>query len=230
MTRLIVTRLVMTLKERRMWRDVVSAAMLAMMVVTPAAAANEAKVAATGDDTAAAVEKNATPNTKPTPMIEEYRIGPEDQLQISIWKNDAMSKSVPVRPDGLISLPLLNDIQAAGLTAMELREVLMKRLGEYMPTPEVAVIVTEVRSYKVSVIGEVHKPGRYELKSWTTVLDLLAQAGGVNEFAARGRIVVLRPDGRTMKRIPFNYNRVISSSGGERENFYLRPGDILLVP
>ena len=90
-------------------------------------------------------------------------------LQIGVWKNDAMSKSVPVRPDGMISLPLLHDVQAAGLTPMELRDDLTKKLAEYMPTPEVSVIVTDVRSFKVSVMGEVTKPARYELKSWTTV-------------------------------------------------------------
>ena len=160
---------------------------------------------------------------------EEYRIGPEDTLQISVWKNEPMSKTVPVRPDGMISLPLLHDIKVSGLTARELRDLLVQKLGDYMPTPEVAVIVTEVRSYKVSVIGEVARPARYELKSYATVLDVLALAGGLNEYAARHRIVVLRPDGNGMKRIPFNYNKVISGRD-DHENFYLKQGDIVLVP
>ena len=155
-----------------------------------------------------------------------YRIGPEDVLHISVWKNDALSRSVPVRPDGKISLPLLNDVQAAGLTALELRDVLTQRLTEYLPSPEVAVIVSDIRSFKVSVIGEVAKPGRYELKSWATVLDVLALAGGFTQFASRSRIVILQADGKTMKRIPFNYNKIV----GEQENFYLRNGDIILVP
>jgi polysaccharide export outer membrane protein len=169
-----------------------------------------------------AAERDANRGAAP----EAYRIGPEDVLQISVWKNDAMSRAVPVRPDGKISLPLLNDVQAAGLTALELREVLTKKLAEYMPSPEVSVIVTDVRSFKVSVIGEVARPGRYELKSWSTVLDVLALAGGFTQFAARSRIVILQPDGKTMKRIPFNYNKI----AGEQENFYLRNGDIVLVP
>lgn len=159
----------------------------------------------------------------------EYRIGPEDVLQISVWKNDAMSRTVPVRPDGKISLPLLNDVQAAGLTPMQLRDVLVKKMVVYIPTPEVSVIVTEVRSFKVSVIGEVSRPGRYELKSWTTVVDALAMVGGFSEFASRSRIVVLRPEGKTTKRIPFNYNKAITD-GGEQENFYLSPGDMVVVP
>jgi len=169
-----------------------------------------------------AAERDANRGAAP----EAYRIGPEDVLNISVWKNDAMSRAVPVRPDGKISLPLLNDVQAAGLTALELREVLTKKLAEYMPSPEVSVSVTEVRSFKVSVIGEVARPGRFELKSWTTVLDVLALAGGFTQFAARSRIVILQPDGKTMKRIPFNYNKI----AGEQENFYLRNGDIVLVP
>ena len=174
----------------------------------------------------AARAEQAAPAPAPEPDGYEYRIGPEDVLQISVWKNDAMSRAVPVRPDGKISLPLLNDVQAAGLTTLELREVLTKKLAEYMPSPEVSVIVTDVRSFKVSVIGEVARPGRYELKAWTTVLDVLALAGGFTQFAARSRIVILQPDGKTMKRIPFNYNKI----AGEQENFYLRNGDIVLVP
>ncbi len=143
-----------------------------------------------------------------------------------MWKNDALSRSVPVRPDGKISLPLLNDVQAAGLTALELRDVLTRKLAEYMPAPEVSVIVADIRSFKVSVIGEVARPGRFELKSSATVLDVLAMAGGFTQFAARSKIVILQPDGTTMKRIPFNYNKI----AGEQENFYLRNGDIVLVP
>ena len=161
--------------------------------------------------------------------LEEYRIGPEDVLSISVWKNEPMSRVLPVRPDGMISLPLLDDVMAAGLTPMELRNVLAQKLAEYVPSPAVTVIVNDVRSFKVSVIGEVLKPARYELKSRTSVLDVLALAGGFNQFAARTRIVVLRQEGDKKVRIPFNYNRVTSGSADE-ENLNLRPGDIVLVP
>ncbi len=167
--------------------------------------------------------------SNPTPEQGDYRIGPEDVLDISVWNNAAISRTVPVRPDGKLSLPLLNDVQAAGLSPMQLRDVLIKKLAEYIPTPEVSVIVREVHSFKVSVIGEVKKPGRHELKSRATVLDALAMAEGLGEFAARGRIVILRPDGNTLKRIPFNYNKVVSADG-ELENFMLQPGDIIVVP
>lgn len=160
----------------------------------------------------------------------EYRIGPEDMLQVSIWKNEAMSRTVPVRPDGKITLPLLNDVDAAGLTPMEFRDLLIKKLTEYMPAPEVSVIVVDPKSFKVSVMGEVPKPGRFELRSRTTVLDMLALAGGLSQFASRAKIVVLRPDAnKGMKRLPFNYNKAVSA-GGEQENFYLQAGDIVVVP
>jgi len=120
-------------------------------------------------------------------------------------------------------------VQAAGLTPMELRDELTRRLTDYMSHPEVAVIVTEVRSFKVAVIGQVPKPDRYQLKSAATVMDVLAMAGGFTEFAARSRIVVIRSEGGQTTRIPFDYEKV---RGGDtrQPNFRLHPGDIVLVP
>ena len=150
-------------------------------------------------------------------------------MQVSVWNNEPMSRTAPVRPDGKISLPLLNDVEAAGLTPMELRERLLGRLAEYMPHPEVSVVVTEVRSFKVAVIGQVPKPDRFELRSAATVMDVLAMAGGFTEFAARSRIVVIRANGDKTERIPFDYDKVRSGDGGQ-DNFRLRPGDIVVVP
>jgi polysaccharide export outer membrane protein len=189
--------------------------------VLGAVAALAVLVVATGEASAQAPENGRVPDG--------YRIGPEDTLLVSVWKNDAVSKTVPVRPDGMISLPLVHDVQAAGLTPMELREELTKKLSEFIPSPEVSVILTEVHSFKVSVIGEVARPARYELRAQTTVLDVLALAGGFTQFAARQRIVVLRPSGKTVTRIPFNYNKVIAASA-DQDNFHLQSGDIVLVP
>ena len=158
-----------------------------------------------------------------------YRIGSEDVLQVSVFGNEALTRTVPVRPDGMISLPLLNDVQAAGLTPMELRDVLMKKLVEFVPSPEVSVIVTEVRSFMISVIGQVAKPGRYDLRSSATIVDALAMAGGFKEFAARSKIVVIRSEGGVSKRIGFDYDKIGVAHGGQ-ENFALRPGDIVMVP
>ena len=184
--------------------------------------------------------KPATDGNTFASALGDYRIGPEDLLQISVWKNETMSRTVPVRPDGKITLPLLNDVQAAGLTPLELRDLLTQKLTDYIPSPEVSVIVMGIQSFKVSVLGEVLKPGRYELKSWSTVLDALALAGGFTPFAARAKVVILRPDGNAVKRIPFNYNKLISSEGfldkllnpttNVQDNFYLQNGDIVLVP
>ena len=167
------------------------------------------------------------------PAGEDYVIGPEDVLDIAVWNNAAISRSVAVRPDGKISLPLLNDVQAAGLTPTALRDALTKALTSYIPTPSVSVIVREVHSYKVTVIGQVRTPGRYELKSQATVLDMLAMAGGLTEFAARNRIVVLRQEGASSRRIPFAYHKLADDDGSHTradENFCVKPGDIVLVP
>jgi polysaccharide export outer membrane protein len=158
----------------------------------------------------------------------DYRIGPEDVLDISVWKNPELSRTVPVRPDGKVSLPLVNDIHAAGLTPSSLRDELTRRLAEYVPSPEVAVIVREVHSAKVSVIGAVRTPGRYDVRSPATVLELIALAQGFTDFASRDRIVVLRTTGETQTRIPFNYRKI--ADGSEQENFFVQPGDIIVVP
>ena len=191
---------------------IIAAAALAAGVVAPAAPAAEEAGAGSAATVAPA----------------EYRIGPADVLHVSVWKNDSVSRTVTVRPDGNISLPLVNDIRAAGLTPMELRDGVRKRLRGYIPDAEVSVIVAEMHSYAVSVLGEVKEAGRYELKGAATVLDVLAQAGGVTEFASRSRIFVLRGSGAGAKRIPFDYDRVIAAPG--QRNIPVLPGDIVVVP
>ena len=157
----------------------------------------------------------------------DFRIGTEDLLDVLVWKNDELSRTVPVRPDGKVSIPLVNDIQAAGLTTTELRQQITQRLSEFIPSPEVSVIVREVHSVKVSVLGAVRMPGNYEVKSAATVLDLIARAQGLTEFANRDRIVVHRQTGTETKQIPFNYSRV---ADGKAENPFVQPGDIIVVP
>jgi polysaccharide export outer membrane protein len=160
--------------------------------------------------------------------LRDYKIGPEDVLDISVWKNAELSRTVPVRPDGKVSLPLVNDIQAAGLTPGALRDQLTARLAEFVPSPEVSVIVREVHSTKVAVIGSVRTPGRYEVKSPSTVLEMIALAQGFTDFAARDRIFVLRQVGGTTQRIPFNYRKIVDGDG--QDNFFVQPGDIIVVP
>ncbi len=158
-----------------------------------------------------------------------YTIGPEDLLDVTVWNNAAISRTVPVRPDGKISLPLLDDVQAAGLTPKQLKGDLARRLAKYISAPEVSVIVREIHSLRVAVLGEVNKPGRYDLKSRASVLDAIALAGGFSPYAARSKLVILRVAGSTVKRIQCNYNKVVAAEV-EPESFFLQPGDTLVVP
>jgi polysaccharide biosynthesis/export protein len=162
-------------------------------------------------------------------MTKEYLIGPEDVLDITVWKNcPDLCRTVPVRPDGKLSLPLVNDVQAAGMTPMDLRQHLTDQLAEYIPSPEVSVIVREVHNFKVAVVGAVKMPGRYEMKSPMTVLEAIALAQGLSDFASRDRIVVLREVNGKTTEIPFNYRKI--GDNGSQQNFFLRPGDIVVVP
>lgn len=190
------------------------------------AAADPAAAAPAAKDAPAATAPAPRPNDPP--VADGFRIGPEDVLDVQVWKNPELSRVVPVRPDGMISLPLVNDIRAAGLTPAELRRQVTERLSEYVPSPEVSVIVREVHSVKVAVLGAVKMPGHYEVNSSATVLELIARAQGLTDFADRGRIVVLRQVGGTTKRIPFNYRKV--AEGAEQDNFFVQPGDIIVVP
>ena len=161
---------------------------------------------------------------------DEYVIGPADVLEIAVWNNTLMTRTVPVRPDGKISLPLLNDVQAAGLTPMHLQSFLTEALAGFIQTPEVSVIVREVHSFKVSVLGQVKTPGRYELTSRVTVLDALALAGGLTEYADRGKIVILRREGAITRQIPFAYDKLTPGDGSKRqENLFVERDDIILV-
>ncbi|MGH7314545.1 MAG: polysaccharide biosynthesis/export family protein [Candidatus Rokuibacteriota bacterium] len=174
-----------------------------------------------------------TPSAPPgaiAPLPSDYVIGPGDVLQVSIWKNETLSRVVPVRPDGKISMPLLHDVQAAGRTAMQLRDKIANALAEFLPNPEVAVSVNEVHSLRVSVLGEVQKPGVLELRGHTTILEAIAMAGGFRDFASPSKISVIRTDdqGQTQK-LRFNYNRAISNASDE-PNIVLRSGDVVVVP
>src|SRR5262249_19370819 len=158
-----------------------------------------------------------------------YQIGAGDVLEIAGWKKPGLSRQVTVRPDGMISLPVVNDVPVAGLTPMELRDLLAKKLAEYVPSAVVSVIVNKVESYSISVVGSVAKPGKFTLTSPTTVLEAIAMAGGLNEFASRRSITVLRSDGKGASTgIPFNYNNAVS--GEASENLVLRAGDVVVVP
>ena len=158
-----------------------------------------------------------------------YRIGPQDVLRIDVWKETEISRSVPVRPDGKISLPLLNDMQAAGLTAMELANNITEGLKKFINNPQVTVSVTEINSRRVYVTGEVTRPGAFPLLPNMTVLQALTSAGGFTQFARIKNIYVLRSeDGKQVKH-SFNYKDVVNGKRPE-DNIVLQPGDTIVVP
>ena len=165
----------------------------------------------------------------------EFLLGPEDVLDIVVWKNDDLSqKAVVVRPDGMISMPLIGEITAGGLTANQLASQIASRLKEFKERPAVTVSVKEVNSYYVYVLGEVGKPGKYQLKSHATVLQAVAVANGFTVYAAKNKMKVLRQmqgeDGKTHEiRIPARYDDLVSGSG-EIGDFVLKTGDVIVVP
>ncbi len=160
-----------------------------------------------------------------------YVIGAGDELYISVWKEPDLTRAVPVRPDGKITLPLAGDIQASGLTPTQLEQNLTKQLSSYVSSPSVTVTVQAVHSQKINIVGQVEKPGSYDLNGPPmTVLDAIAMAGGLRDFAKGKKIYILRtsPDGK-QQRLPFNYKEVIK---GERmeQNIVLQPRDTIVIP
>jgi polysaccharide export outer membrane protein len=178
-------------------------------------------------------DKEGTEKKKPLPewmaVSESYVIGPEDVLSIHVWKEEALSRTVPVRMDGKISLPLIDDIQAAGYTARQLKEVLTKRLKEFIDNPNVSVTVAEVNSYKVYVSGQVRTPGVYRLRNETTILQIIPMAGGFTDWANQKKILVIRKEDGKEKRITVNYKKIIKGDTPE-SNIILKAGDTVIVP
>lgn len=175
----------------------------------PAMAADEAKKGGTTD-----------PN---------YVIGAQDVLDISVWKEPQVSRVVPVRPDGKISLPLLNDVQAAGLTPAQLGAQITESLKKYVTNPQVTVIVATINSQRFYVLGEVMKPGAYAVLPDMTVMQALSSAGGFTPFAKMKSIYVLREENGKKVKYPFNYKEAINGKNAEQD-ILLKAGDTIVVP
>jgi polysaccharide export outer membrane protein len=168
------------------------------------------------------------------PVSKEFLLGPEDVLEVTVWRNQDLSRTVVVRPDGKISLPLIGDVQASGLTASQVAVKIAARLTEFKENPNVSVSIREVNSYFVYVLGEVQRPGKYPIKSYATVLQGVSLAGGFTNFASKGKMAVLRTvtksDGDLHQiRIPVPYDDLVSGKGAV-ENFLLKSGDTIVVP
>lgn len=159
-----------------------------------------------------------------------YRIGADDVLTVNVWHEPEVSRNVPVRPDGKISLPLLGDVQAAGLTPTELKTQLEARFTKFLTDPDVSVIVAEIRSQRINVLGQVFRPGTYALIPPMNVIDAVATAGGLREFAKPNKIYVLRtlPSGR-LERIKVEYKNVLKGKSGSKD-VVLQTRDTVVVP
>jgi len=169
------------------------------------------------------------PSSAPATTDPAYQIGPEDVLDISIWKEPEVSRVVPVRPDGRISLPLINDVQASGMSPQQLAKTISEKLRKYLNEPQVTVIVTAINSQRVFVVGEVLRAGAFPLIPGMTVLQALSSAGGFSNFADVKKIHVMRQrDGKHIE-LPFNYREVLKGDNPD-QNIKLEPGDTVVVP
>ncbi|MFP2904398.1 polysaccharide biosynthesis/export family protein [Pyxidicoccus sp. 3LFB2] len=167
------------------------------------------------------------PQVKVDNSEQPYRIGREDVLDVAVWRDPELSRTLPVRPDGFISMPMVGEVQAAGKTPTELAEALKQSFRPYVQEPRVTVIVREVNSSRVFVTGEVANPGAYPLRGRVSLLQAIALAGGFTDFANSDGIVVIRTDANGGQ-IPVRYSDLISPDGGQE--LILRPGDTIVVP
>jgi polysaccharide biosynthesis/export protein len=173
----------------------------------------------------------ARPDSRIEPSADaHYRIGADDVLTVNVWHEPEVSRNVPVRPDGKISLPLVGDVQAAGLTPTDLKIELEGRFAKFLTNPDVSVIVAEIRSQRINVLGQVFRPGTYALIPPMNVIDAVATAGGLREFAKPNKIYVLRtlPTGQ-VERIKVEYNNVLKGKRGS-EDVILQTRDTVVVP
>jgi polysaccharide export outer membrane protein len=207
------------------YRGYHAAAVLALSTVLSAQATME--VASNGSASTIAQKR---PDTQTVIQADSYVIGADDVLAINVWKQPDISRTLPVRSDGRISLPLIGEVQATGQTPLRLENTIKERLQPYLTQPEVTVIVQQINSQKFNILGRVARPGSYPLSNPTTVLDAIALAGGCREFAKQKSIYVLRigPDG-SKSRIAFNYQDVIKGKNLD-QNVRLEPHDTIVVP
>jgi polysaccharide export outer membrane protein len=181
---------------------------------------------------AAGVVAAAPPAVAPAPVlaaIPDYLIGAEDVLSIVFWRDKEMSTEVAVRPDGKITLPLLNEVRAAGLTPGQLKDLLVEESKKYVEDPNVTVVVKQINSRKVFITGEVNKPGPYALMAPMTVMQLLVVAGGLRDYAHSERIAIMRTENGKPVSLLFNYKEFVKNKN-LKQNIELKPGDTIIVP
>jgi len=160
---------------------------------------------------------------------ENYIIGAEDILYIHIWKEENLSRTVPVRRDGIISLPLVDEIKAEGLTPLQLKEILAQRFKEFIGDPNITVMVMEANSFKIYVSGQIRNPGVYRLRSETSLLQIIPMVGGFTDWANQKKILIIRKEGGKEKRITVNYKKILKGED-PGSNIILKAGDTIIVP
>lgn len=158
-----------------------------------------------------------------------YRFRPGDVIEISVWKDESLSRQLIVPPDGFISFPLIGDIEVNNLAVPDLRKVVTAKLSEYVPDATVTVILLEISDRKAYVIGKVNKPGEFNITTHTNVMQILSMAGGLNPFASAGNTIILRQQQNSIMKIPFDYKQVEKGKNLE-QNIILKPGDVVVVP
>jgi len=198
--------------KHRIVTTAVAAAVAALSLAAPRASASDS-------------DKKPAPGALAT--TDEYRLGAGDKLRIEVYKDPQLSQSVQIRPDGKITLPLIGDMAATGLTPLELRDQIASQLKEYITNPTVTVIVVEATSAHAYVMGEVAHPGEVSLHGPVTIVQAIAMAGGFKEFANTKDVKILRPNGNSVQTIRFNYKDVLS---GDAKPVLLRSGDTVIVP
>jgi len=206
---------------KRTWK----AAVVALLVISGRAWAQNATPA---QPVGSSASDATAPPPSGSPAGPDYVIGPEDVLHVAVWKEADLTATLPVRPDGKISLPLLNDVQAAGLTPMQLADSLTEKLKKYVASPRVTVVVTAINSKRIYLVGEVGHTGAVPMLPNMTVLQALSSAG-MTQFANTKKIYVLRSHNGRQEKLPVNYRKLVKGEQME-QNYILQPGDTIVVP
>lgn len=207
------------------WKAAFAALMLIGSIALAQAAPAQPAASAASDKTAS---DKAPLAVSASPAGPEYVIGPEDALHIAVWREADLTASLPVRPDGKISLPLLDDVQAAGLTPKQLADSITEKLKKFLADPRVTVVVTQINSKRIYLVGEVLHVGATPMLPNMTVLQALSSAG-LNQFANTKRIYVLRTENGKQQKLPVNYRKLVKGEQIE-QNYLLQPGDTIVVP
>jgi polysaccharide export outer membrane protein len=210
---------------RSIWKAAVAALVLMGSIALAQDAPAQPAASSASDKTATDKATNTAFANQAGP---EYVIGPEDVLHIAVWKENDLTATLPVRPDGKISLPLLDDVQAAGLTPKQLADLVTGKLRKYIADPRVTVVVTQINSKRIYLIGEVLHPGAMPMLPNMTVLQALSSAG-LNQFANTKRIYLLRTENGKQQKLPVNYRKLVKGEQIE-QNYLLQPGDTIVVP